>query len=159
MTDKVQNWIDLGIINGDAAADSSAEIAATEKQNLTNIDNLKNLSNVKASDLTWNINKATVTIKQKNTISVQLRNNGENTGGNLDIDSGKHTYLVDTRNTNFNFIISVGNRDYEPRWGITTNYNVRLMTDKGIKTSSNNIIIFAKDAILYGGVGNIGGQG
>ena len=32
--DRVQNWIDLGIINGDAVADSSAEIAATEKQKL-----------------------------------------------------------------------------------------------------------------------------
>ena len=100
---------------------------------LTNIDNLKILSNVKAGDLTWSMNRQTVTIKQQNPVSIQLRNNGENTGGNLGIDSGKHTYLVGTRNTTFNFKNSFGNRDYDPRWGITKNYNVRLMTDNGIK--------------------------
>lgn len=126
---------------------------------LTNVENLKILSNVKAGDLTWSKNKDTVTIKRQNPVSIQLRNNGENTGGNLEIDSGKHTYLVGANNTTFNFKNSLGNRDYDPRWGITTDYNVRLMTDNGIKFNDSNNRITAKDVILYGGTGNIGGKG
>ena len=126
---------------------------------LTKVENLKILSNVKAGDLTWSANKSSVTVKKQNPVSVQLRNDGESTGGNLSINSGKHTYLVGTKNTTFNFKNSFGNRDYEPRWGIYTDYNVRLMTDNGIKFADTSNGITAKDVILYGGAGNIGGQG
>jgi len=125
---------------------------------LTKVENLKILSNVKAGDLTWSANKSSVTIKKQNPVSVQLRNNGESSGGNLEINSGKHTYLVGTKNTTFNFKNSLGNRDYDPRWGISTDYNVRLMTDNGIKFADSNDVITAKNVILYGGAGNVGGQ-
>lgn len=96
---------------------------------------------------------------KKNPVSVQLRNDGASTGGNLEIDSGKHTYLVGTNDTTFNFKNSFGNRDYDPRWGVYTDYNVRLMTDNGIRFYESSNVITAKNAILYGGTGNIGGQG
>ena len=123
---------------------------------LTKGENLKILSNVKAGDLTWSSSKDTVTIKKQNPVSVQLRNDGESTGGNLDINSSKHTYLVGTNNTTFNFKNSLGNRDYDPRWGVSTDYNVRLMTDNGIKFADSSNVITAKNAILYGGAGNVG---
>ena len=110
--------------------------------NLTNIDNLKILANVKAGDLTWSQNKDSVTIKRQNPVSIQLRNNSD---GNLEINSFKHSSLVGTGNTAFNLKSSFGASDY----------NVKLMTDNGIKTINQKDTIYAKDAILYGGAGMI----
>lgn len=142
----IANTLTISASGGIGIDDTTSTVI--KAADLTNLDNLKILSNVKAGDLTWGMNKSSVTVKKQNPISIQLRSDGTNTGGNLSSNPGKHTYLVGTNNTTFNISNSFG----------SGGYNVRLMTDNGIKSYNSNNVITAKDAILYGGAGNIGGQ-
>ena len=129
-------------IGVDAAAET------IEKGHLSELDNLKKLSQAKSGDLTWHKDgSVTIAKQQPLLINVVDKINSDGTiieKGTVDFDATNNVYIAGIKDTQLNI-----------NGSINTKGDIKLMADKGI-TTSDKAVLSGRNLTLYGGAGNAG---
>ena len=113
-----------------------------QKDDITNVDNMKLLASAKAGDLTWN-EDGSVDVRQRVPVSLDLREDGTITLSK----KTRNIFLAGTENTTFNFTSGFGSEESD----------IVLMTGNGVYLPKNEADqIYANDLTVYAGRGDVG---
>lgn len=129
--------------------DANAETIAAGK--LSELENLKKLSQAKSGDLTWH-EDGSVTIARQQPLLINVvdkeisKPDGTKTieKGSVNFDAQDNVYIAGIKDTQLNI-----------NGSIKTTGDIRLMADKGI-TTSESAVLSGRNLTLYGGAGNVG---
>ncbi len=110
------------------------------KDKLSELENMKILSQAKAGDLTWN-EDGSVTVRMQKPILVDFNNPQE---GKINVQATDNVYLASINGSALNIDGS-----------ITTTKDIKLMAAKGL-TTSDSAVLSGHNLTLYGGEGSIG---
>ena len=114
---------------------------------LTQLENLKKLSQAKSGDLTWH-DDGSVTIRKQQPLLLNVLDktdaDGKVTKGSVDLDATNNVYIAGIKNTQLNI-----------NGSIDTTGDIKLMADKGI-TASDKATLSGRNLTLYGGAGDVG---
>ena len=110
------------------------------KDELSELENMKILSQAKAGDLTWN-EDGSVTVRMQKPLLVDLN---DRANGKIDVAAKDNVYLASINNSALNI-----------KGSISTAGDIKLMAAKGL-TAADNAELSGRNLTLYGGEGSIG---
>ena len=127
--------------------DAEAETIAAGK--LTQLENLKKLSQAKSGDLTWD-DDGSVTLRKQQPLLLNVVDKTAADGkitekGSVHLEAANNVYIAGIKDTQLNI-----------NGSIKTSGDIKLMADKGI-TTSDKAVLSGHNLTLYGGAGDVGG--